>query len=416
MRRSAAIVVACGLFATSCATGGSTSADGVASGDGPGWYAEGVASGRRAVASEDALQRANLPDLPGGVSASSLPPRSKFVSALASAGLGEASAGCLYDNLTTGEVVDDANAIFSLLTAGSSPTSALSALGALKDMDAGTSKRLVVALSPCLDTATLLGLLANTGAVDPSQLLQGLGGAGAAAAWPALLAALPSSGLGATGIDPSLLASLSGGQLPPQQLEALKGLIAAAVANAAGGGLPGAGGPGKVDLSTLDLSKLDLAKMTSEQVVALLASIAQGLTPAQQQQLGTLANVDLQRLHLDIDPAKLTKEQIGALLVLVLPYLSASLTPPDGKPPAGQDPGQIYIPPDMDLSHINPLYFVPRENVILGLSREGVAPAVAGCLYDKLRLIDPQLIGRAFTGDDITAAGQVLLSVLSCVI
>jgi hypothetical protein len=362
------------------------------------------------VASQDALTRASLPDLPDAPDASELPPRSEFVSALAAAGLGQASAGCLYDNLTTGEVVDDANAVFALLTGGSSPTSAISAMSALRDMDAGTSKRLVVALSPCLDTATLLGLLARTGSVDPSQLIEGLGGAGAAAALPALVAALPNADLSAAGIDPAVLAALSGGQLPPQQLEALKGLIAAAVANTAGAVLP------KVDLAALDLSKIDLAKLTSEQVVALLASIAQGLSPSQQQQLSTLANVDLQRLNLDIDASQLTQEQMGALLVLVLPYISASFAPPDGKPPAGQDPGQIYVPPDLDLSHINPLYFVPRENVILGLGREGVAPAVAGCLYDKLRLIDPQLIGLAFTGEDTTAAGQVLLSIFSCVL
>jgi hypothetical protein len=103
-------------------------------------------------------------------------------------------------------------------------------------------------------------------------------------------------------------------------------------------------------------------------------------------------------------------------VLLILTYLTTSLRPPSGDPPAGWDPGQLYVPPDLDLSQINPLYFVPRDNVVLGLGRQGVPAAMAGCLYDKLRLIDPQLIGLAFTGDDVRAGGQVLLSVLGCVL
>lgn len=395
----------CGLFAASCTTDGGIYTDGSQEApETPGWYAAGVENGRRAVALADPLTRPDRRDRDrAAADPDEMPPRSEIVAALSAAGISTASAGCIYDNLTTGEVADDAKAVFSLLTAGTSPTSAFSAMTALTELDAKTAQNLVVALSPCLETETLLSLLARTGGVDAAQLLGGAGAAGL----PALIAALPGADL--SNLDPAVLASLAGGQLRPDQLEALRSLLITAMA-------ANEGASGRVDLASLDLSRIDLAELTSQQVVALLAAISRGLSPSQQDQLNTLANIDLRRLNLDIDPSSLTREQVGALLVLVLPYISASFAPPDGGPPPGVDPGEIYIPPDMDLSHINPLYFVPKDNVVAGLAREGVAPAMAGCLYDRLRLIDPQLIGRAFTGDDLTAAGQVLLSVFSCIL
>jgi hypothetical protein len=147
-----------------------------------------------------------------------------------------------------------------------------------------------------------------------------------------------------------------------------------------------------------------------------LFAVAAGLTEGQRQQLVRVANVNLSKLDLQIDPDKLDTEQGGALLVLLLPFISAGVAPPPGGPPVGSDPGSVYIPPGTDLSSINPLYFVQRENLINGLMADGVNESVAGCLYDKLRTIDPRLLGLLFTGTLSGGASQALLTIVGCAI
>ena len=51
-----------------------------------------------------------------------------------------------------------------------------------------------------------------------------------------------------------------------------------------------------------------------------------------------------------------------------------------------------------------------------GLAEQGIVAGVANCLYDKLRSIDPRLIGLSFTGGSFTGGSQVLLASVGCVL
>ena len=141
-----------------------------------------------------------------------------------------------------------------------------------------------------------------------------------------------------------------------------------------------------------------------------------GLTENQRQQLIRVANVNLSKIHLAVDPAKVSTQQGGALLLLLLPFISAQAAPNAGGPPPGSDPNQVYVPPGTDLSAINPLNFVSRENFVAGLAAQGIVPGVANCVYDKLRTIDPRLIGLSFTGGSLQGGSQVLLAAAGCVL
>jgi hypothetical protein len=250
-------------------------------------------------------------------------------------------------------------------------------------------------LAPCLDTNMLLTVLAAVS-----------GGGGTSGGINALLASVASSAAagGLPGVDAASLARTAGVNLTPSQIAALTNAIAAAQA------------AGAVDTSKIDFSKLDVTKLSKEQVITLLAALLKGLTPAQAAQLNAVAAVDLKALNLDIDPASLNSQQAGALFVLLLPFISAGVAAPSNTPPPGGDPGQIYIPPGTDLSSINPLNFVTRDNLIKGLGDQyGIAPAQAGCIYDRVRLIDPRLIGEAYLGRSEQGAAQLVLAFVSCV-
>jgi hypothetical protein len=55
--------------------------------------------------------------------------------------------------------------------------------------------------------------------------------------------------------------------------------------------------------------------------------------------------------------------------------------------------------------------------MIKGLGKEyGIPANQAGCIYDRVRLIDPRLIGEAFLGNSQPGAAQVALAFLSCVV
>jgi hypothetical protein len=261
--------------------------------------------------------------------------------------------------------------------------------------DEGTQRQLLVALAPCLDTNMLLTVLAAVS-----------GGGGTSGGINALLASVASSAAagGLPGVDAASLARTAGVNLTPSQIAALTSAIAAAQA------------AGVVDTSKIDFSKLDVTKLSKEQVITLLAALLKGLTPAQAAQLNAVAAVDLKALNLNIDPASLNSQQAGALFVLLLPFISAGVAAPSNTPPPGADPGQIYIPPGTDLSSINPLNFVTRDNLIRGLGDQyGIGPAQAGCIYDRVRLIDPRLIGEAYLGRSEQGAAQLLLAFVSCV-
>jgi len=414
------MVIAVGVLAASCARSGEYSGE-IASSDsptttaapekvtpggsgGPKWYTDGVAASRKEIAGLDELKRPSITAPPSTVVPvvdTGLPPRTQFVSALSALGIQTGSAGCIYDQISTGPATADAAGIFKLLQAQTSGGKSLDAttVAAVQKIDAGSIKRFIVSVAPCLDTTTLLALLAQTG---------GLGGGGVGSAGSTTGLALLVSQLGTVGLGglSGLNLSAATTKLPTDQTAAL----AAFLAGIAGGKI------GNLDVSKFDISKLDITKLSVEQIVLLFAAFARGLTSDQSKQLNTLAGVDLAKLGLAIDSSKLSNDQAGALLVLFLPFLSTGLQPAGSAPPAGADPGQIYVPPGADLSQINPLYFVPRDNVILGLARQGVGEQLGGCIYDKLRVINPQLIGLAFGGTDISAAGQILLALFGCVL
>lgn len=419
----AALILAVGVVAASCArsdefsgdvktseSSTTTTAPGPAenvapsSSNGPTWYLKGVASSRAEIASRDVLKRPLLTAPPATlipVIDSGLPPRAQFVGGLKSLGIQETSATCIYDQISAGPATADAAGIFKVLAAqtGGAKSLDIATISAVQKIDAGSIKRFIVAVAPCLDTTTLLALLAQTGGLGGS----GAGSPGSTTGLALLVSQLGTVGLGGlSGINLGAIA----GKLPSDQTAALAAFLAAA----AGGKI------GNLDVNKFDISKLDLKKLGSEQIVLLLAAFARGLSPEQSGQLNTLARFDLGKLGLSIDSSKLTTDQAGALLVLFLPFLSTGLQPAGSGPPPGADAGQIYVPPGADLSQINPLYFVPRENVILGFARQGINDKLGGCLYDKLRVINPQLIGLAFGGTDISAAGQILLAIFGCLL
>jgi hypothetical protein len=312
------------------------------------------------------------------------PSKAQFVATLTAVGVNASTAECIWTGV---EGTPIAEKIAPLLSGAGLPS-----------FDDATIRQLTVAVAPCIDTQTLLTLLAS-----------GTGGSGNGLA--SLLGALGATGAagqlaGLAGGGSAQLAQTVGTNLSPQQVAAL-----AAALNAGALGQLAA-----LDPKNLDLTKLDLNKLSDQELIVLIAALARGLTPEQQNQVRTLANVSLNDLNLQVDPDKLTTEQAGAIFVLLLPFISAGIVPPSPQPPAGGSIDQIYIPPGTDLSSINPLYFVPEQNLVQGLQEQGVRGDVAACLYNRLRVLDPRAIALAFSGNDLTAASQVVLSALACVI
>jgi hypothetical protein len=244
----------------------------------------------------------------------------------------------------------------------------------------------------------LLATIGGKGAQGGSALDIALAGLS-----PEQLAAVVAAGSSGdiSSIEQAALAA--GAHLSPQALSALQ---AAAVAGALG----------PVNPATFNLGNVDPAAISGSQAAGLLFALAAGLTENQRQQLVRLANVDLSKINLNIDPSKLTSQQAGGLILLLSPFLSATLSPTSAGPPGGANPGQVYIPPGTDLSAINPLNFVSRENLVAGLMQQGIEVNAANCMYDKLRTIDPRLIGLAFAGGGSDGSSQVLLSIIGCAI
>lgn len=357
----------------------------------PAWVTQGIALAR--TASAKAAERAELPPLPEAepVPTNSLMPEPQFIAALGALGLDPTAASCIYRGI---EGTPLADTVGKLLTAASDPVAAATS-GAI---DEGTQRQMLVALAPCLDTSTLLTVLAavtGIGGKSPT-------GDGSMNALVGAVAGRLASG--AVGGDAANIAKQAGINLTPAQFQALAAAIAGRGTNV-------------VDTSKIDFSKLDVTQLTKEQIVTLLVALLRGLTPAQQEQLGRLTAVDLKSLNLDVDTSKLSKQEAGALFVVLLPFISAGIAAPKNEPPPGVDPGQIYIPPGTDLSAINPLNFVSKENLIEGLGTQyNIPPNQAGCIYDRLRLIDPRLIGEAYLGRSEQGAAQIVLAFVSCVV
>jgi hypothetical protein len=363
----------------------------------PQWVQEGLALARKSTPKP--LRRADLPDVtttipPPAPPTYQLPPEAEFTAALGTLGLDAASAACVYNGIVGTPL---AETVGRLLTSATNPIAAVTdpATADAASVSEATQRQLLVALAPCLDTNMLLTVLAAVTGTGPS-------GAGSI---NALLASVVSSATGPLPkLDASALAKTAGINLTPAQITALTNAIAAAQAAAT------------VDTSNIDFSKLDVSKLSKEQVITLLAALLKGLTPAQAAQLNALTAIDLKSLNLDIEPGSLSNQQAGALFVLLLPFISAGVAAPTGPPP-GFDPGQIYIPPGTDLSSINPLNFITRDNMIESLGKEyGIAPAQAGCIYDRVRVIDPRLLGEAYLGRSEQGAAQLAFALIGCVI
>lgn len=333
--------------------------------------------------------------------AAALPTREQVVPLLTQAGLSDSQATCVYNGVAANaQVATDIGTLLKALSAAQGPsgaTSSTNALGALATLSPDTGKRLLVAISPCLDSTTLFALLSTSGGGGGSISLDSL----------------------------STLATRSGGKPLPtipqftaaQITSLVSGSLSAAQKAQLQQVLSGVSALNKGKLPGLNLDQLDLTKLSPDQSSLLLAALVNGLTAAQQQQLLSLAKVDLNKLNLKIDPNKLKPEELGQLLLLISPLLAASINPNGFGPPPGSDPTQIYIPPGTDLSQLNPLLFLSRDDVVNAAKAQGSNPVLTGCLYDKLRALSPLILTKFFSspGDQLATA-EVLLSAISCVV
>jgi hypothetical protein len=369
----------------------------------PQWVADGFAQADREIALRTPLTR---PDITATADKTKLPPKGEFLTLMAAAGINQRSANCIYESISQNADVSKSTAVLINALAEAPATGRSEASTNVVDkLDQGQIQQFLVAVAPCMDSQTLLALLAVLG----GRSTGGLGNIDSrlAGLTPAEIAAIAAAaGPNPTPEGIATAAAAVGVSLTAPQLAALEAALLAG-----GGAALNILNPHNQDLSNLDPNKLGPAGVAS-----LLFAVSAGLTETQRQQLLHVANLDLSKLHLQVDANKVTTPQGGALLLLLLPFISAQVAPPAGAPPPGSDPNQIYVPPGTDLSAINPLNFVNRENFVAGLAGQGIIPGVANCLYDKLRTIDPRLIGLSFTGGSLTGGSQVLLAAASCVL
>jgi hypothetical protein len=369
----------------------------------PQWVTDGFAEADREIALRTPLTRPNLSET---VDKTKLPPKSEFITLMAAAGINQRSASCMYDGISqNAQVSKSAGVLINALAEAPQNGRTQASTGVVDKLDQGQIQQFLVAVAPCMDSQTLLALLAVLG----GRNTQGLGNIdsrldGLTAAQIAAIAAAAGPNPTPEGI--ATAAAAVGVSLTAPQLAALEAALLA-------------GGGAALNLlnpHNQDLSNIDPAKIGPAGVASLLFAVASGLTETQRQQLLHVANLDLSKVHLQVDANKITTPQGGALLLLLLPFISAQVAPNTGGPPPGSDPNQVYVPPGTDLSAINPLNFVNRENFVAGLAGQGIIPGVANCLYDKLRTIDPRLIGLSFTGGSLTGGSQVLLAAAACVL
>ncbi len=331
-----------------------------------------------------------------------LPSKTEFVALLQAAGLDAKSAECVYTNVSTGPVAQVAATLIGSLTGSAATLGSIAGGSPLAGLDQAEIQQFLVAIAPCIPAETMVALLAAAGGSTGTPSLDSL--ASLAGLSPSTLAALVAAiGSSPGNVDIAALAKIAGVTLTPEQAGALQAILSGTI-------------PGVADPSKIDFANLDPATLGPEGVTQLLFGLAAGLTESQRQQLVRVANVNLSKLDLELDPSTIGTDQAGALLVLLLPFLSASFAPPAGGAPVGSDPGSIYVPPGTDLSTVNPLYFVQRENLVAGLMGEGVNENAAGCLYDKLRTIQPAVLGQLFSGNWSGGGSEALLAVVGCAI
>ncbi|MFN8051186.1 MAG: hypothetical protein U0Q22_07125 [Acidimicrobiales bacterium] len=381
---------------------GASASDGVTATSVPHWIREGARLARSTKAAREngrALTPSAIPIGATGTKAATpaLPSRDVVVAALVSTGLTATQAGCIYDGVSANpQTAADVSALIGGLTNPSGATASAATAGLTPD----ATNRLVMSVAPCLDQATLLALLAAG---------QGVGTGGVQSQLASLLAS--AQGLDAAklvGLDPAALAKTVAGALGSDQVKQLQALLASVgSAQSAASANPLAG---------LDLEHLDLSKLTKDQMPLLVLALLKGLTPEQQGQLGQLTKVQLDQLHINIDPDKLTPEEVGTLLLIISPLLAGAISTDPAKPGPG-GPGQVYIPPGLDLSNINPLVFLNRADVLAQFAKQGMDPTVSACIFDSMARMSASTIAAFFsTGESSQAAlASFLLAAVSCI-
>lgn len=384
----------------------------------PRWIRDGVRIARATKAARNPTAPGASRDLgglitSGGTNAAepdTLPPKDVVVAALAGAGLTAQQAGCIYDGVSSNpQTARDVAAVLKGLAGAASAqhpggTAAAfdpAALPGLANLTPESTNRLILAIAPCIDQATLISLLAAGQGV-------GAGGGG-----PDAVAALLGSAQGLdlrklAGLDPDAIAKAVAGALGSEQVKQVQQLLAAV-------------GSGKAlldnPLAGLDLSKLDLSKITQEQMPLLILGLLKGLDDEQQSQLRKLAEVKLDELNIKVDPDQLKPDEIGALLLILSPLLAGAIKTTPVKPPPGADPNQVYIPPGADLSNMNPLIFLNRADVLAQFEKQGINTKVAGCIFDGMSDLAPSTIAAFFSEQaSAGAAGAVILVAVSCLV
>jgi len=380
----------------------------------PRWIRDGVRIARATKAARDAENTPDrsgdldslLPTAGSGNKAGTLPPKDVVVAALTGAGLTATQASCIYDGVSANpQTAADVTAILDGLAAASAaqnPATTPAAIPGLANLSTESTTRLVMTLAPCLDQAAILSLLAvgqGAGGTEGSALTQLLNSA----------KGLDLSKL--AGIDASAIAKAIGGSLGADELKQLQGLLAAV------GSAQQTAATNPLALLGIDITKLDLSKLTQEQMPILVLALLKGLTPDQQGQLSQLVQVRLDELDIKVDPDQLTPEEIGSLLLILSPLLAGAIRTTPATVPPGGDPAQVYIPPGMDLSGMNPLIFLNRADVISQFEKQGISVAVGGCIFDGLARLPPSTIAAFFSDTAAAAAaGSVLLIAVSCVV
>ena len=341
-----------------------------------------------------------------------LPSLPEFKELMAKIGLDDDSIECIYVNFSEGPAAKLLSQLLILLENTTEEEGYASVGEALNDFTPGELQQFLVALAPCVDPDLFVSILLALFGAEPGQVT-------AASA----LGSFADDTLG--GISGSellgLLISIAG--VP---LGAGAGAFAAA---AAAGGFTGAetnlvlaailGVLGEVDTlaEDIDFSDLDVSEYGAEEFAALLFLAVRGLNDRQQANLIGIANYRLSAFELQLDASDLEADQGGALLVLLLPFLSAAITPPDtNTPPPGQDLQQVYIPAGADLSQINPLFFVPRDDLVNSFAEQGVPEETGGCIYERVRELDWRIVGLALSGGDGTGTAQMLTALIGCVL
>ena len=390
----------------------------------PQWIRDGVELARRSSVDPDGYgsDTGTRPAtaVPTSASRTGLPDRDSVVGALVASGVPEEQATCIYNGLATNaDVASDAAAILGGLAGlgstsasgggGATPGATASSLATLASLEPESSTRILVAIAPCLDPSTLSALLVG------GRPAGGIGAGAGPMSLDALLANLTPEQLSMLQeLDPAAVAATVGGALSAGELKQLQDALAQVQALGAGG--QGALGT-LAQLNGLDLSKLDLSALPADQLPLLLYAIIAGLNAEQQRQLQTVAGFNFDKLDLNIDPEKLTPEQIGTLLLILGPALAASISPRGGTPPPGVDPSQVYIPPGIDLSLINPLVFLNRDDAIAEFVRQGLSATAGACFIDSYARLPPATLLAFFSSDpNPVAISQFLLTSLNCLL